>query len=545
MRRIAPIILTLVALLPSLPTVGASPGPDLATLVRPLSEDLQKPEFFESRCMLAPLLGSDKRTIAMSRDDTFHPGDRILRINRELLDATSDRALHDLLVRYPPDATTTVRVLRAGAELDVSAPCTDSKEYYALLRAAVAAAMQDDAATCADRMHEAGQLHALASTWTNVALNCESKAGRITAAHVLPEYFVMYHELLMENDYSPGALQKVRPSLQEAAQKLLDAGSRPLAEKLQQEYAGEVAKWSPLQGSVLALQLQPHSPVSQTGIVQEPPRVNVTQNGKVTNMAIAGQLAAKNPLGCVPLSQFDNTRTPPDIYLGVSACIQKDDYPAAAALFALAGIESRFDAARVLDKSAGQAGQVLIMNTFNGLAQDKRDKFGKTVAELAADPQAMANTCGAIRKIGHPDYYPEYMALHGINACTAKAGDATMEPNFDAQTKWNSLLTTYLNCRDAPTPVAAATPATPAKGASQSSDPNRMKPGLYQVQINVGDLVPTEKNTGPTYMRMCLTQAMIDRSNPVPQPGQCNHYTVDHHDNTTHIDFSCSKDISL
>jgi len=463
MRRIAPIILTLIALLPSLPTVGASPGPDLATLVRPLSEDLQKPEFFESRCMLAPLLGSDKRTIAMSRDDTFHPGDRILRINRELLDATSDRALHDLLVRYPPDATMTVRVLRAGAELDVSAPCTDSKEYYALLRAAVAAAMQDDAATCADRMHEAGQLHALASTWTNVALNCESKAGRITAAHVLPEYFVMYHELLMENDYSPGALQKVRPSLQEAAQKLLDAGSRPLAEKLQQEYAGEVAKWSPLQGSVLALQLQPHSPVSQTGIVQEPPRVNVTQNGKVTNMAIAGQLAAKNPLGCVPLSQFDNTRTPPDIYFGVSACIQKDDYPAAAALFALAGIESRFDAARVLDKSAGQAGQVLIMNTFNGLAQDKRDKFGKTVAELAADPQAMANTCGAIRKIGHPDYYPEYMALHGINAFTAKAGDATMEPNFDAQTKWNSLLTTYLNCRDAPTPVAAATPATPQR----------------------------------------------------------------------------------
>jgi len=72
-----------------------------------------------------------------------------------------------------------------------------------------------------------------------------------------------------------------------------------------------------------------------------------------------------------------------------------------------------------------------------------------------------------------------------------------------------------------------------------------MKPGLYQVQINVGDLVPTEKNTGPTHMRMCLTQAMIDRSNPVPQPGQCNHYTVDHHDNTTHIDFSCSKDISL
>ena len=522
---------------------AASAAPNLSALVRPLFDDLQKPEFFESRCMLAPLLASDKRTIAMSRDDTFHPGDRILAVNREPLSATSDRALHELLVRYPPDATMTVRVLRAEAEVDVSAPCMDSKEYYAPLRAAVTAAMQDDAATCADKMREAAKLHALASTWLNVSLNCESKSGRVAAAQALPEYFVMYHELLMENDYSPSALQKVRPSLQEAAQKLLDAGSRPLAEKLQQEYAGEIAKYSPLQGSLLGLQLQPHSPVSQTGIIQEPPRVNVTQNGKVTNMTIAGQLAAKNPLGCVPLSQLDNTRTPPDIYLGVSACIQKDDYSAAAALFALAGIESRFDAARVLDKTAGQAGPVLIMNTFNGLAQDKRDKFGKTVGELAADPNAMTDTCRTIQKIGYPHYYPEYMVLHGIHAFTAKPGDATMEPNFDAPATWHTLLTKYLNCPDAPTAASAVASATAAKNDIRSNDSSRMKPGLYQVQTNVGALEPTERNTGPTYMRMCFTQAMIDASNPVPpQSGECDRYNVIHTGNTTHIDFSCAKD---
>jgi len=522
---------------------AASAAPNLSALVRPLFDDLQKPEFFESRCMLAPLLASDKRTIATSRDDTFHPGDRILAVNREPLNATSDRALHELLVRYPPDATMTVRVLRAEAEVDVSAPCMDSKEYYAPLRAAVTAAMQDDAATCADKMREAAKLHALASAWLNVSLNCESKSGRVAAAQAWPEYFVMYHELLMENDYSPSALQKVRPSLQEAAQKLLDAGSRPLAEKLQQEYAGEIAKYSPLQGSLLGLQLQPRSPVSQTGIIQEPPRVDVTQNGKVTNMTIAGQLAAKNPLGCVPLSQLDNTRTPPDIYLGVSACIQKDDYSAAAALFALAGIESRFDAARVLDKTAGQAGPVLIMNTFNGLAQDKRDKFGKTVGELAADPNAMTETCRTIQKIGYPHYYPEYMVLHGIHAFTAKAGDATMEPNFDAPATWHNLLTKYLNCPDAPTAASTVAPATAAKNDIRSNDPSRMKPGLYQVQTNVGALEPTERNTGPTYMRMCFTQAMIDASNPVPpQSGECDRYNVIHTGNTTHIEFSCAKD---
>ena len=531
---------------PKQPVTTATPtapaGPNLSAVVGPLFEDLKKPEFFESRCMLAPLLASDKRTIAMSRDDIFHAGDRIVSVNRELLSADSERALHDLLVRYPPDATMTVRVLRAGAELDVTAPCMDSKEYYSLLRAAVTAAMQNDATACADKMREAGRLHALAAAWFNVSLNCESKAGRIAAAHLLPEYFMMYHELLMENSYSPSALQKVRPSLQEAAQKLLDAGSRPLAEKLQQEFAGAVAKWSPPQGSDLALQLQPRPASAQTDIVEQPPKVTVTQNGKVTNLTMAGQLAAKNPVGCVPLNSLDNTRTPPDIYLGVSACIQKDDYQGAAALFALAGIESRFDAARVLDKSAGQAGQVLIMTTLDGLPQDKRDRFSKTVGDMAGDSSTMTNTCAAIGKIGHPNYYPEYMVLHGINAFTANAGDSTMEPNFDAQTTWNSLLTTYLNCHDVPASVATAARSAPVKNLTQSNDPNRMKPGLYQMQMNIGDLVPTEKNTGPTYMRMCFTQAMIDANNPVPpQSSECDRYNVIHTGNTTHIDFSCEK----
>jgi hypothetical protein len=274
----------------------------------------------------------------------------------------------------------------------------------------------------------------------------------------------------------------------------------------------------------------------------QPPNVIVTQNGKVTNLTMAGQLAAKNPVGCVPLEQLDNTRTPPDLYLGVSACIQKDDYPAAAALFALAGIESRFDAARVSDKSAGQAGQVLIMTTFDGLAQDKRDKFGKTVGDLAAHPEAMANTCGAIRKIGHPDYYPEYMVLHGIHAFTAKAGDATMEANFDAQTTWDSLLTTYLNCHDAPTPLVNFPSPPPPTSKSPANDPSRMKPGFYQVKTKGGILDGANKGDGPLTMRLCFTQAMIDKANPLN--GQLAGCTpkVTQHGNQKRTEASCVKD---
>ena len=162
---------------------------------------------------------------------------------------------------------------------------------------------------------------------------------------------------------------------------------------------------------------------------------------------ISDQPAAKQSARCLELDQLDNTRTPPDLYLGVSACIQRDNYRAAVALFALGGMEGHFDAARVVDKTAGQAGQILINGALEGLAAEKREKFAKAIKEVAADPQALALICNRIRRMGFPVYYPGYMVVHGIHAFTAKSGDPTIEPAFDGAATWNSLLTSYLNCR--------------------------------------------------------------------------------------------------
>jgi hypothetical protein len=79
----------------------------------------------------------------------------MLAINHEPLNPASDRAAHDLLVRYAPNATVTVRVQRGESEVDITAPCVDSKAYYSSLRAAVTAAMQDDAARICDFSHDA------------------------------------------------------------------------------------------------------------------------------------------------------------------------------------------------------------------------------------------------------------------------------------------------------------------------------------------------------------------------------------------------------
>ena len=59
----------------------------------------------------------------------------------------------------------------------------------------------------------------------------------------------------------------------------------------------------------------------------------------------------------------------------------------------------------------------------------------------------LSRTCASIRKIGYPTYYPAYMVLYGIRAFTAKPDDPTLVPNFDGAAAWDSLLSTYLNCR--------------------------------------------------------------------------------------------------
>jgi hypothetical protein len=187
----------------------------------------------------------------------------------------------------------------------------------------------------------------------------------------------------------------------------------------------------------------PHGPTAR----QKPALVIAPRGANAGHAAMSDQPAAKQSAGCLELEQLDNTRTPPDLYLGVSACIQQDNYRSAVAIFALAGMEGHFDAARVVDKTAGQAGQILIKGTFDGMPVEKREKFAKTINEVAADRQELAHTCSRIRSIGFPVYYPGYMIVHGIHAFTAKPGDPTIEPAFDGAATWDSLLKSYLNCR--------------------------------------------------------------------------------------------------
>ena len=153
---------------------------------------------------------------------------------------------------------------------------------------------------------------------------------------------------------------------------------------------------------------------------------------------------------CLSLEKLDNSHQPPEIYRDVRECIDRDKYPEAAALFALGGMESQFDAARVSDKTAGQAGQILIMSVSEAFSADKQERFHASVRAIAADKPTLTNLCNRISNIGYPTYYPEYMIQHGMGAVmgalTGTPERPGIDPSFDASKSWHALQVSYLSC---------------------------------------------------------------------------------------------------
>lgn len=176
------------------------------------------------------------------------------------------------------------------------------------------------------------------------------------------------------------------------------------------------------------------------------PKIIEEKHGNITNYEVEGNLAATQPIACIPIGEARNNLTPADIYPGVRDCIEQDKFDEATDLFALAGIYARFDAERVSDKTAGQAGEILIMNTFSALSEEKKSRFLAVFNRIAKDRKSMGPLCAQIRKIGAPDYYPKYMILHGMKAFLGDSYEGALSGDFDQAAAWNRLQADYLHC---------------------------------------------------------------------------------------------------
>jgi len=138
---------------------------------------------------------------------------------------------------------------------------------------------------------------------------------------------------------------------------------------------------------------------------------------------------------CISLSEVQANMGPPVLYAFVSQCIGKGRLQDAAEVFRLAGLFWRFDVARVPDESAHGAGQVLIINTMNSLADDVRQRFGELALKLDSDEANTQKIVATARRLGPPNYYPAYMIMHGLNP-------RPLPHDFNAQQAWANLLAT-------------------------------------------------------------------------------------------------------
>lgn len=177
------------------------------------------------------------------------------------------------------------------------------------------------------------------------------------------------------------------------------------------------------------------------------PEIVTEKNGNITNFKVVGSLASKQDIGCIKIEKAKNSFTPADLYKGVSTCLAQEKFEEASALFLLAGLYSRYDAVRVTDKTAGQAGSALIVNTFANIKPDIKAKFGAAVEKDTKDPASIQRICEQIVAIGPPDYYPEYMILHGMKAFTGNPHEGAIASDFNKTATWAELQTKQLHCK--------------------------------------------------------------------------------------------------
>lgn len=170
------------------------------------------------------------------------------------------------------------------------------------------------------------------------------------------------------------------------------------------------------------------------------------QRPQITNYQSKGNLQTLSPIRCVDLTAITNKKTPADIFPGVQDCMNKKDYPRAAKLYALADLYGRVDQLRVTDQSAHQAVAVLRINHLGSFSKDEANSLQNSIMSTAQNTDALKAMCSEIRRLGPPDYYPAYMAQHGMGAFLGGGTSGPVRADFNMAEAWEKSLNGFLHC---------------------------------------------------------------------------------------------------
>ncbi len=159
--------------------------------------------------------------------------------------------------------------------------------------------------------------------------------------------------------------------------------------------------------------------------------------------------------GCPRLASLDGSQTPLQLYRGVAACMRRSDTDTAVVLFSLAVAYGRYDALRVADPSAHQAGMLLRLVALQRLDEAQRQALSRGMSVAQSEAGRRQNLCAAIERIGAPTYRPDYMSRHGAMALRrsfseqrppASRASSELAQDFDGEAAWNQVLDRVLRC---------------------------------------------------------------------------------------------------
>jgi len=211
-----------------------------------------------------------------------------------------------------------------------------------------------------------------------------------------------------------------------------------------------------------------------------PEPTSIATQSQITIIEAPGNLESTQDIGCVPISDLKNTYTPPDLYNGMTKCMNQDNYSSAVFFFALAGTYAYYDTLRVADITAHDAKSVLIQQNLNSLDEKQKDMFGQELQNTFQTPEYLPALCDELLRIGAPQYYPHYMIQHGMNAIIGGNPEDELVKNFDSDTAWKKARDDYVHCSN-PTP----SPITPTFTPDPNATPIPM--ARMDVPIIVGD----------------------------------------------------------
>ncbi|UPT76551.1 hypothetical protein MN086_05725 [Sulfurovum sp. XGS-02] len=169
----------------------------------------------------------------------------------------------------------------------------------------------------------------------------------------------------------------------------------------------------------------------------------VTANAEIYNIETKGNLESKYPTNCIEVKELTNTNTPADIFVGIAKCLEKSDYQKAGELYFTALAYGRFDAYRVKDQTAHQAIPVLRMNYLGNLNETDTNEFQLALKKVNGE---LNTICSALKELGKPAYYPNYMIQHGMRAFLGEQSKSALVDNFDSDKAWEDVLTNYVKC---------------------------------------------------------------------------------------------------